>query len=75
MHMVRDAANGERFDVVLARDAADVGPETYLQVRRDERAALLGAEDAVKQAADEGMGHGANPRVQSSLRDSRGVVT
>src|SRR5258708_23349887 len=67
MSMVVDIADQECFHAVVAGDAAHVGPKAYLQVGCNEGTAFLGAEDAMKQTACEGMCHEVDPPVQPSL--------
>jgi hypothetical protein len=66
MTMVLDPADAQGFDVVLARDAAEVRPKPLAKVWREEGLAVFGAEDAVGVGAD--VGHG---WIQPSLRDWR----
>jgi len=51
MNVVLDAADSERLHVILASNAAKVGPETRVDLRCDCLAALLGAENVVDEAA------------------------
>ena len=47
MNVVFHAAYGNRFHLVLPRDAPEVRPKALLQLGRDEFLAFLGAEDAM----------------------------
>ena len=53
--MILPAANHQRLHFVLARDAAEIGPEAWLQLRLDERAAFLGGPHAMHETTDEGV--------------------
>ncbi|HWX27619.1 MAG TPA: hypothetical protein VNZ53_09305 [Steroidobacteraceae bacterium] len=50
--------HGKGSKLILASNAADVWPEAPGELRRQKRAPLFGAEDAVKESTDVGVGHG-----------------
>ena len=68
--MVFHAANDQSLHLVLPRNAAEVGPETLLEVRLDERATFVCGPNAMHQTTGKGV-HGG---FLSSLRDSFGLV-
>ena len=47
MDMVLHTANQQRFEPVLARDAAQISPDTLLDVSAKKRLTAFGAEDHV----------------------------
>lgn len=55
MDMVLNSAYAKRLHLVLARDAAHIGPQPLLNFRNDSLAPLLGGEDAMKQRATIGV--------------------
>ena len=57
MHMILHATGDQQLHFILARDTAKVRPEALLNIRLDERAALLGGPHAMHQTTGEGM-HG-----------------
>lgn len=57
MHMIWHTARGDKTTPMISTDAAGVFEETRLQVRRDERGALFGAEDDVAVQRRERLRH------------------
>ena len=53
--MIFHAANDQGLHFVLARDAAEVGPEPSLKIRLDKRAAFPGGPHAMHQTTGEGV--------------------
>ena len=57
MEVIRHATNEERGEMVLPRDAAQIGPDALLDVRLEPRLATFGAEDEVLAEAGKGVRH------------------
>jgi len=55
MHVVLDSTGPEELHLVLASDAAKVGPESLLNVECQKRPAFLSGEHDVHETAHEGM--------------------
>ena len=53
MHMVTNAADGERLHVIFSHDAAEIRPEPFADDGREPRTPLLGGEHAMCQAGIE----------------------
>jgi len=58
MNVVCHAADFQRFHAVLARDAAQVGPEAMLKGGGDERTPFFGGEHTMDQTTDKRMHSG-----------------
>ena len=63
--MVGHAADFNGLHFILPGDAAEEWPEPFTQLRRDEWAAFLGAEDAMEIGTD--VGHGVYSAVPAGL--------
>ena len=63
--MIFHAANLNGLHLVLPGNATEKRPEAVAQFRRNERAAFLGAEDAVEIGTD--VGHGGDSAVPAGL--------
>ena len=63
--MILHAADGEGFHVIVASNAAEIGPEAELEIGVDGAAAFFGAEDAVVEGARVGVGHARAPQKEN----------
>jgi hypothetical protein len=57
MDMVVHTADQQRYQLVLARDAAQISPDAPLDIRTEPRFTVFGAEDEVILKAGEGVCH------------------
>src|ERR1035438_281159 len=69
MDVIFHAADFDGLHFILPGDAAEKRPEPVAQFRLDERAAFLGAEDAMEIGAD--VGHGNHSAVPAGLWQHR----
>jgi hypothetical protein len=58
--MIGHSADRQRFHAALARDAAEVGPEAFANLTRQQRLASFSRKDAMMERTGEGM-HSAVP--------------
>jgi hypothetical protein len=57
MDVIGHAADGDRAGIVLFEDSAEILVELRLDLRKDQRLALVGAVDEMKEDARQGLCH------------------